>query len=76
LRHANLREAEVMLAGGWDRHCRGCQARAPHPPAHAANCDVQTTGRYTKDCPRCRFDARKFSAADRMAEVLASSKAT
>lgn len=32
------------------------------PPNHSPECDVQTTGRYTEDCPRCQYDARKFSA--------------
>ena len=26
------------------------------PPAHADGCDVQVTGRYTEDCPRCEYD--------------------
>ena len=65
-KYADISEADAMLAGGWDPKCRGCQARAPKPPKHAANCDVVTTGRYTKDCPGCQFEARKFSAIDRM----------
>jgi hypothetical protein len=27
------------------------------PPKHSPECDVQTTGRCTPNCPRCKYDA-------------------
>jgi hypothetical protein len=29
------------------------------PPKHSPECDVQTTGRYTPNCPRCKYDERR-----------------
>jgi hypothetical protein len=31
----------------------------PPLPKHAPGCDVKVTGRYTRKCPRCDYDARK-----------------
>jgi hypothetical protein len=35
------------------------------PPQHSPDCDVQATGHYSKGCPRCIYDARKFTPAKR-----------
>lgn len=42
------------------------QTRKPHSP----DCDVQTTGRYTENCPACLADARAISSAQRQAESI------
>jgi hypothetical protein len=33
------------------------------PPNHSPECDVQVTGRFTKNCPRCDYDAKRKRAA-------------
>jgi len=33
----------------------------PKLPCHTPACDVTVTGRYTADCPRCQYDARRIA---------------
>lgn len=35
--------------------------RGGRPPNHSPECDVTSTGRYTRDCPRCSYDAKRLN---------------